>query len=310
MISISTNNLAFRVGTTEILGGVTFSLEEGDKLGIVGVNGSGKSTLLRLLTGEYEADEGTVYLAKDKTMGILHQDDAFNVLASADGSPVDESVLGQMYAAFPELCLAEARLAYLESLLKTAQGPELERASTEFASLNMRYAEDGGLSYKSRCRSILSHLGFDESYHGKPVSILSGGQRTRLALARLLAREPDILLLDEPTNHLDMDTMAWLEPHLAPYKKTVIVLSHDRYFLDRITNKTLDVEHGRVRLYGCSYSRYVEEKKAVRAAEEKHYELQQKEIARILGIGLQLVKYRIKRAKELLEQLIGKKDAT
>lgn len=286
MISISASALAYRIGTKDILTDVTFSLEDGDKLGIVGVNGSGKSTLLKLLTGEYTPDEGSVTIAKSKTIGLLHQDDAFHVL-SIDGSsePSDDTVLTQMYAIFPELCRAERRLAELQvELDEAAKGQDedlLNRLTTEFTNLNARFIADGGLYYKSRCQSILVKLGFDESYHHRSVSTLSGGQRTRLALARLLSREPDILLLDEPTNHLDTGTMRWLEDHLASYPKTVLVVSHDRLFLDRVTNKTLDLEHTKAKLYKCAYSQYVEEKQKWRAEQEKRYQLQQKEIARL-----------------------------
>ncbi len=286
MISISASALAYRIGTRDILTDVTFSLEDGDKLGIVGVNGSGKSTLLKLLTGEYTPDEGSVTIAKSKTIGLLHQDDAFHVL-SVDGSDdnYDDTVLTQMYAIFPELCRAERRLAELQTELDAAaQGSDqalLDRLTNEFTNLNTRFIADGGLYYKSRCQSILVKLGFDESYHHRSVSTLSGGQRTRLALARLLSREPDILLLDEPTNHLDTGTMRWLEEHLAAYPKTVLVVSHDRLFLDRVTNKTLDLEHTKAKLYKCAYTQYVEEKQKWRAEQEKRYQLQQKEIARL-----------------------------
>jgi len=290
MISISTNNLAFRIGTREILGEVTFALEEGDRLGVVGVNGSGKSTLLRMLCGEYEADEGAVYIAKDKIVGMLHQDDAFNImdLAVTDEqrmySPVDNTVLGQMYAVFPDLCTAEIRLAQLQNELESAEDENLlTRLSSEYEALNNRYIRDGGLHYKSRCRSILANLGFPEETWASPITQMSGGQRTRLALARLLTREPDILILDEPTNHLDTETMQWLENHLAAYNKTktVILVSHDRLFLDRVTTKTLDIENQRAKLYGCGYSQYVKEKEAWRKEAEKKYNLQQKEIARL-----------------------------
>ncbi len=291
MISISTNGLAYRIGTRDILTDVTFSLEEGDKLAVVGVNGSGKSTLLRLLCGEYTPEEGSVYLAKNKTIGMLHQDDAFNILRlGGEGdegeSPVDETVLGQMYAVFPDLCRWEVRLGKLQEELDRAAGhgddlTTLNRLSAEFSNLNNRYIADGGLHYKSRCRSILVNLGFDESYHNMAVTALSGGQRTRLALARLLSREPDILILDEPTNHLDTDTMTWLEEHLSAYKKTVILVSHDRLFLDRVTSKTLEIEHTTSKLYKCGYSQYVVEKEAYRKEMEKRYNLQQKEIARL-----------------------------
>ena len=301
MISISTKDLAYRIGTREIIGGVTFSLEDGDHLAIVGVNGSGKSTLLKMICGEYTPDEGEIYIAKDKIVGMLHQDDAFNVIdmdgrelsdkeaaaASASGtSPIDCTVLGQMYAVFPELCRAEVRLAELQNELDAADPGDTDKInqlSNEFNNLNNRYIRDGGLHYKSRCRSILASLGFPEEIYSIPVTQLSGGQRTRLALARLLSREPDILILDEPTNHLDVETMGWLESHLASYNKskTIILVSHDRFFLDRVTNKTLDIENQGARLYKCKYSQYVTEKEKYRQEAEKKYNLQQKEIARL-----------------------------
>lgn len=280
MISISTSSLSYRIGVRDILTDVTFSLEDGDRLAIVGVNGSGKSTLMRLITGEYTPDAGAVYIAKDKTVGMLEQDDAFHTLQGEDGSPIDDTVLGQMYAAFPELCHMEARLAYLEKALPTAQESEITHLSAEFATLNTRFAAEGGLHYKSRCRTFLERLGFPAEFHDMPIEKLSGGQRTRLALARLLSREPDILLLDEPTNHLDTDTMIWLEEHLAHYKKTLLLVSHDRYFLDRVTNKTLDIEHHTARLYRAPYTQYLKLKEEDRAAQEKKYAIQQKEIAR------------------------------
>ncbi len=287
MISISTRSLAYRIGTRDILTDVTFSLEEGDRLGVVGVNGSGKSTLLRMLCGEYTPDEGEVYIAKDKVIGMLHQDDAFNILSlDSANTIVDETVLGQIYAIFPDLCRMELRLADLQRQLDETPSDDtvtLNRLSSEYESVNTRYIDGGGLHYKSRCRSILKDLGFGEETFDMPVARCSGGQRTRLALARLLSREPDILILDEPTNHLDTETMEWLESHLAAYnpKKTIILVSHDRLFLDRVTTKTLDIEHTVGKLYKCGYSQYVIEKEAYRREWEKKYEIQQKEIARL-----------------------------
>ena len=280
MTSISASGLTYRVGVRDILTDVSFSLEDGDRLAVVGVNGSGKSTLFRLLTGAYTPTEGAVYIAKDKTLGLLEQDDAFHLIRSEDGSPVSETVLGQMYAAFPELCRMEARLAQIEAALPHASGDELTRLTAEFASLNRRFAEDGGLHYKSRCKSFLVRLGFPEEFHDTPLEKLSGGQKTRLALARLLSREPDILLLDEPTNHLDTDTMEWLESHLSGYKKTLLLVSHDRWFLDRVTNKTLDIEHHRAKLYRAAYTEYKKLKEADRDSLERRWKNQQREIAR------------------------------
>lgn len=277
MAILSVYGINFSVGVKQILTDVTFSAEAGDRVGIVGTNGCGKSTLLRIITGEYTADSGSVTVPKECSIGMMRQDDDF--LISDEGA--DGSVLGQMYAAFPKLLRWEKRLAELEEELKIAEGDELIRLTNEFTSVNSSFIEGGGLQYKSRTKSILAALGFSEDYHSLPADSLSGGQRTRLALARLLLREPDILILDEPTNHLDEDTMEWLENRLASYKGTLLTVSHDRYFLDRVTNKTLDMEHGRAKLYRCAYTEYTAKRDADREAEMKKYELQQKEIARL-----------------------------
>ena len=281
MIALSTNDLALRYGVVTIFENVSFSIEENDRLGIVGVNGCGKSSLFKLITGEYKTDEGSVFIGRGKTVGMLAQDNAFRNTTEIGGRPIPNTVLEQMYAAFPHLILAEYRLAELEKLLTTAKGTELDRLTAEFTALNQRYISDGGLEYKSRCASFLEKLGFDKSYHDMVVSDLSGGQRTRLALARLLSQEPDILMLDEPTNHLDTATMEWLEKHLASYKKTVMLISHDRYFLDRVTNKTLEIEHHHAKLYNGNYTAYVEKKEKDREVLEHQYKNQQKEIARL-----------------------------
>ena len=274
---LSLSGVSYGYGTATILRGVTFHVEEGDRVGVVGVNGSGKTTLLSLISGDLTPDDGSVSVSRDRTIGILHQNDTFNV-----DSSVKDTVLEQMYATFPHLLRQEGRLREIESALKEeTDGAKLEKLSAEFASLNAKFIDGGGLYFRSRCRSMLKGLGFGEEYHSLPISSLSGGQRTRLALAKILAAEPDIMLLDEPTNHLDTDTLLWLEEHLSSYKKSLLVVSHDRYFLDRVTNKTLDVENGSVTMYGVPYSGFVEEKKKNKDNYRKKYELQQKEIARL-----------------------------
>ena len=278
MVSLSVSGLSYSIGIKDILTDISFSVEEGDKVGVVGVNGSGKSTLLRFICGEAAPDKGSVYIAKDRTVGMLHQDDAFKT-DGADGEKA--TVLESMYAAFPELMRDEARLAYLCDEMKAEKGPRLEALAGEYARTNERYIAAGGLEYRSRCQSILDKLGFGEESRELTVSSLSGGQRTRLALARLLSRQPDILILDEPTNHLDTDTLIWLEKILSSYKKTLIVVSHDRYFLDRVTNRTLDVENHKAHFYKCPYTEFVRRKEEARKAAEKKYQLQQKEIARL-----------------------------
>ncbi len=275
MAAIAARDLAYRIGVKTILENVTFSLEDGARLGIVGVNGSGKSTLLRILSGELEPDSGEVFIPKSSSVGILHQDDTFNV------SDAGDTVIEQMYAAFPELLRDEAETARLEDEMADERDPDrLTTLSSRLSAVNSHYVEHGGMYFRSRCRSMLTSLGFDETYHNLKISDMSGGQRTRIALARELAREPDVLLLDEPTNHLDTSTLEWLESHLAAYPKTLITVSHDRYFLDRVTTATLDIENHRSEYYRTSYTGYVEERRRRREIAEHHYENQQREIAR------------------------------
>ena len=277
MIAISVNDLTLRFGTTTILEKVSFSLEENDKLGIIGSNGSGKTSLFKLITGEYDAEEGEVFISKGKTVGILSQYGAFSDDNGGEGS----SALEHMFAAFPTLLEWEKRLSELEVLLNDHSDDEKHRIYTnEYMALNERFIREGGLEFRGRCRSILGKLGFDDEAIEKDVSLLSGGQRTRLALAVQLCREPDILMLDEPTNHLDIETLGWLENYLIQYKKCVMVVSHDRYFLDRVTNKTLAIEHHKAKLYNGNYTRSMEQRRIDKEIYAKHYREQQKEIAR------------------------------
>lgn len=277
MIVLTADHLSFSFGVHTILQDVTFSLNENDRLGIIGVNGCGKSTLFRLLAGELTPDEGSVCLSKNKTLGILHQDDAMREGQETDGNA---TALAIMLRAFGDLLAAEERLAELEVLLRTAEGRERDILTAEFSTLNERFLREGGLEFRARCASALQKMGFDEEAQNRPFSSLSGGQRTRLALAREICREPDLLLLDEPTNHLDTETLTWLEGYLAAYPKCVIVISHDRYFLDRVTNKTLCLERCRAKLYNGNYTRSMAQRKADREVAERHYQNQQKEIAR------------------------------
>ncbi len=279
MAVISISDITVSFGTRVVLDRVGFSLEEGDHLGIIGVNGCGKSTLLKVITGELTPDDGQVFIGRGKSVGLLRQDDAFEVDLTAGDSP-----LSQMIAAFPELLAAEAELAELERALHTREN---EAGSAAYASLtaaytekNARFIENGGLEFRGRAASVLQRMGFDAEMASRPLSTLSGGQRTRLALARQLVREPDILLLDEPTNHLDIDTLYWLENFLSQYKKCVLVISHDRYFLDRVTGKTLVLEHARATLYHGGYTASAEKRRIDREIAARHYKNQQREIAR------------------------------
>ena len=241
MTILSVDDLGLSFGTDVILEHISFSLDESDKLGIIGVNGSGKSSLFRMITGTYEPTEGKVYISKDKTLGILTQDGAFE--REGDGT-----ALSLMYHAFPHLLAAEQRLSELESALQDTSRPDYEIVTGEYTRLHERFIRDGGMEFRGRCASILQKLGFSREDGARQIDTFSGGQRTRLALAVVLATEPDILLLDEPTNHLDMETLAWLESFLISYRKCVMVISHDRYFLDRVTGKTLVVENCHAKL--------------------------------------------------------------
>ena len=280
MIALSVNKLSLSFGADELIGGVSFALNEGDRLGIIGVNGCGKSTLFKLILGEYEPDEGNVFIAKDKTVGILRQDGAF--LEFSEDS-ADLSAIEVMYHAHPKLLAMEARLKYLEDALANRSfeaGREESSYVLEYTSLNEKFIKEGGLEFRGRCASTLSKMGFDKETMELKFTSLSGGQRTRLALSRELCREPDILLLDEPTNHLDIETLGWLENYLSGYKKCLLVISHDRYFLDKVTNKTLCIENKRAAIYNGSYSQSMKQREIDREIAERHYKNQQKEIAR------------------------------
>ena len=278
MIILNASELSLHFGATTILENISFSINEGDRLGIIGVNGAGKTSLFRIITGQYTPDTGELHISKDKTIGILEQNASFE---NDDG---EETVLEHMFLAYPHLLNMERRMNELfEKLSKAADTESAAYVSmtNEYSELTDSFSRDGGLYFRGKCQSILEKMGFDKQMIEKPICKLSGGQRTRLALARLLAMEPDILMLDEPTNHLDVETIHWLEGFLTAYKKTVIVISHDRYFLDRVTNKILHIERQNAKLYNGNYSTAQKLREELREAEMKKYTLQQKEIARV-----------------------------
>ena len=279
MIAISTENISLSFGGEEILKNVSFSLNDGDRIGIIGVNGVGKTSLFRVISGEYTPDGGAVYIQKGHTLGVLEQNPDHTKL------PEGLTCLEYMFTAHSELLSLEGEIASTENELALLTGSsDTEKINTlteRLARQNSKFERDGGLEFRSRCRGMLLSLGFSEELIERKISTLSGGQYTRLALARLLATEPDILMLDEPTNHLDIDALAWLEGYLASYKKTVLIISHDRYFLDRTTNKTLWLMNGCARLWHGSYSVCREEQAKEAASLEKRYREQQKEIAKI-----------------------------
>ena len=275
MIALSASDINLSFGTDIILKDISFAVNDGDRVGIIGVNGAGKTSLFKIITGEYSPDSGAVYIQKGHTVGVLEQN------AKLSSLPGDMTCIEYMYTAYHTLLSLEKEISATEAALAKASGDEIMQLTARLNDQNTRFAAEGGLEFRSRCRGMLLRLGFDEELITRQIRTLSGGQYTRLALARLLATEPDILMLDEPTNHLDIDALAWLESFLSTYKKTVLIISHDRYFLDRTTNKTLWLRYGKARLYNGSYSRCKEQSEAEAASLEHRYKEQQKEIARI-----------------------------
>ena len=279
MIAISLNGVTLSYGMRTVLENISFSLNEDEKLGIVGINGCGKSSLFRLILGEEECDCGEIYISKDKTVGVLRQDGAFTL---PEGLSDDAKPAEVMLYSYPELLEAEAWLEEMKRRLDAWSGVSDNSFYTElsqkYTDLHAKYIADGGMEFRSRCVSVLRRMGFDDEMLSRPVATLSGGQKTRLAISVQLCREPDILLLDEPTNHLDIETLGWLESYLASYKKCVLVISHDRYFLDRVTTKTLFIEHTKGKLFNGSYTPASALREDADRIAEKHYWEQQKYI--------------------------------
>ncbi len=276
MIALSVSELSLSFGTDVILKDISFSVNDGDRVGVIGVNGAGKTSLFRVIEGKYSTDSGAVYIQKGHNIGVLEQNPDLTAL------PSDVTVTEYMYTAFPHLLALEEEISGIEAALTRAKDEgEMLTLSSRLSERNSKFEREGGLEFRSRCRGMLLRLGFDEGILTQKIKTLSGGQYTRLALARLLATEPDVLMLDEPTNHLDIDAVGWLESFLQGYKKTVIIISHDRYFLDRTTTKTLNIEHGRARLYNGSYSTAKEQQARDAEILEHKYKEQQKEIAKI-----------------------------
>lgn len=272
VIVLNCNNIEFAYGTEVIIQNVSFSLQESDKVGLVGVNGAGKSTLFKLITGELSQESGELFISKDLVIGYLKQNAALNS---------ENTLWNELLEVFKELVDMEDTIKTIEKEISSATDQErLASLMKEYGRLTDRFSYMGGYEYNSRVRGVLRGLGFSDSEFDCKVNILSGGQKTRLALAKVLLEEPDILLLDEPTNHLDISAVEWLEEYLKSYKKCLLIISHDRYFLDSVTNKTIELENRISTVYNCNYSAYVKQKAVNRDIQEKHYQLQQKEIAR------------------------------
>ena len=269
MIVLSANNLTKTYGTDVIIDKASFHLNAGDKVGIIGRNGAGKTTLLNMLTGELPCDGGEFFVSQNTRIGYLKQRDNFN----SEGT-----VLEEIEGIFSGLRELQNEIAELSD--KVAENPQDTGLLNRLDELQHRFDREGGYTYKSEMIGILNSMAFDESFYNKKISSLSGGERTRLALAALLLEKPDILLLDEPTNHLDIGTLKWLEQYLEAYRGTIMIVSHDRYFLDRTVNRIFEVENHKVYSYQGKYSDYAAQKKLRRETELRAYNNQQREIAR------------------------------
>lgn len=277
MIVLSATDITRAYGTDVILDHISFHVNEGDRVGIVGANGAGKSTLLDILGGVSEPDEGQFFLSSDVTVGYLHQNDDFE-----DDCTLREEV-HKIYERFEraekEINTLTQDIAQMAADGKT-DTDEYKRIMQRYGNLQDQFERDGGFSYKSEMRGILNSMAFGEEYYDNPISSLSGGERTRLALACLLMRKPDVLMLDEPTNHLDIGMLNWLEQFLRNYKGTVIMVSHDRYFLDQLCTRIFEVAHHHLTCYDGNYTEYAQKKKQQRESDMRSYKKQQEEIRR------------------------------
>lgn len=269
MISVNCENLSLSFGAETVLENVSFALNEGDKLGIIGVNGAGKSSLFAMITGKYQPTSGEIFISKGKTVGILEQ----NIEYDSSRTILDEAI-----NTFSDLLETEKEL---ENLRMISEQTGSEADAKRYADCQESFTSGGGYEFRGRCRGILKKLSLPEALWDKPVSSLSGGQKTRLSLACLLLRDPDIILLDEPTNHLDTDALFWLESYLKASRKTILVISHDRYFLDSVVNRILEIENKKSRIWNGNYTGYVNQKAIDREIQERHYVNQQREIKRI-----------------------------
>lgn len=308
MVILSASELNKAYGTEVILEDVSFHIERGDKVGIIGPNGAGKSTLLNILSGDIKPDSGTFFIAKDTTVGFLRQRDNFDE---------SKTVIEEAYSVFGDLIRMEKEINDISERINgevdgaatadpaadsaasadpaagraistdgaagsdgTAAGKSHEQLAKRLSDLQEEFAARGGYTYRSEVQGVLNSMAFGESKYGQKAGTLSGGERTRLALALLLLRKPDILFLDEPTNYLDIGTLKWLETYLKGYKGTIVVVSHDRYFLDRIVDHIFEISNHKMTCYEGNYTEFAEKKRAAREAEMRAYTKQQDEIKR------------------------------
>ena len=275
MIILSCKDICKSYGIRDVLKDITFSINDGDKVGIIGSNGEGKSTLFKIITKELSQDSGEIFIDKNRTIGYLTQHVDLDM---------ENTIYDEMNLVFKDLLDIEEKLHILEEKMAEPYTEENaashEKAIKDYTTLQDLYSHKGGYTYKGEISRVLKGLGFIEDDFNNIINTLSGGQKTRVALCKLLLKKPDIILLDEPTNHLDLEAIEWLEEYLKNYKGTVLIISHDRFFLDAVTNNTFEVINGHVNCYNVPYTKYIEQRKKNYETQLKAYNLQQAEIKR------------------------------
>ena len=276
MMLVNVNNLKKTFGDEILFENVTFNIDSEDKIGLVGINGAGKSTLFKILIGESLYDDGDIFKNKDLKMAYLEQ-------YACNES--EKTVYEEILSVFDDIIRIEKELDEIRKDIETTSNPEqLDALVHRQTSLNEKYEAMGGFYYKSRVKSALLGLGFSKNEFDLKVSSLSGGQKTRVSLSKILLSDSNLLLLDEPTNHLDIDAVEWLEEFLKNYKGAVLVISHDRYFLDRVTNKTFELDTKKLYSQNGNYSFYIKQREIEKLTEQRKYDNTQKEIKRLEGI--------------------------
>ena len=274
MILLQTNDVERRFGADVLFHNINLQIQEHGRTALVGRNGAGKTTLLKMIAGITSPDEGTISKAKDLSIGYLAQD---------QGLDSQNNIWAELDTVFADLHKEEQAIHDLEKQLATldATSGQYSRVMEQYDRLQGDFKKRGGFEYESRMRGILTGFGFGEEYYDTPVNALSGGQKTKLALAKILLQAPNLLILDEPTNHLDMNVLAWLEDYLKSYQGALLVVSHDRYFLDHVVKDVYDLDNRTLRHYTGNYTQFVQHKQEWLKAEWKHYDQQQKKIAKL-----------------------------
>lgn len=266
---LSVQNISKAFAENKVLENISFHIEDYEKAAIVGINGAGKTTLLRIIVGEMQPDNGLVVLSKDRSLGYLAQNDAVDTA---------NTIYEELLSVKQELIELERKIRECEISMQTADENELEKLMKQYTTLTHAFEMGDGYAYKSEITGVLKGLGFEEDEFEKSVSTLSGGQKTRVALGKLLLQKPDLIILDEPTNHLDLNSIAWLETYLLNYKGAVIIVSHDRFFLDRIATKVVEIDQTKATVFTGNYTAYAAKKEQLRIAAMNAYLNQQREI--------------------------------